>query len=89
MADVKPQPGGTFLLVENHCPICAAAASCTGLCAKELEVFQAVLGDEVEVTRTEHIMAGARRCAYRVGPVVRRHARSTALELRGPRPGGK
>lgn len=31
-------------------------------------VFQAVLGDAVAVTRTEHILAGARRCAYRVSP---------------------
>ena len=69
MADVRPEPGGAFLLVENHCPICAAAAACTGLCAKELEVFQSVLGDDVEVTRTEHIVAGARRCAYRVCPI--------------------
>jgi predicted ArsR family transcriptional regulator len=68
MADVKREPDGRFLLVENHCPICAAAASCTGLCAKELEVFQAVLGTHVAVTRTEHIVAGARRCAYRVAP---------------------
>lgn len=66
MANVKSQPGGAFLLVENHCPICAAARACTGLCAKELEVFQTVLGDDVEVTRTEHIVSGARRCAYRV-----------------------
>lgn len=66
MADVRREPDGGFLLVENHCPICAAAVSCTGLCAKELEVFQAVLGERVAVTRTEHIVAGARRCAYRV-----------------------
>lgn len=68
MADVKREPGGAFLLVENHCPICAAAAACTGLCAKELEVFQSVLGDDVVISRTEHIVAGARRCAYRVCP---------------------
>ena len=55
-----------WLLVENHCPICAAATECTGLCSSELEVFQAVLGQRVEVSRTEHIIAGARRCAYRV-----------------------
>lgn len=66
MADVKPQGDGAFLLVENHCPICAAATACTGLCATELEVFQSVLGNDVEVTRTEHIVSGARRCAYRV-----------------------
>ena len=74
MADVKPQADGAFLLVENHCPICAAAVACTGLCAKELEVFQAVLGESVEVNRTEHIVAGARRCAYRVCPVMRTSA---------------
>ena len=74
MADVKSQPGGAFLLVENHCPICAAATACTGLCANELEVFQAVLGDDVVVTRTEHIGSGARRCAYRVCPVARKAA---------------
>ena|SRR5688572_24424824 len=70
MADVKREPDGAFLLVENHCPICAAAKACSGLCAKELEVFQSVLGDDVVVTRTEHIVAGARRCAYRVCPAA-------------------
>ncbi len=72
MAGVIREPDGAYLLVENHCPICAAAVACTGLCAKELEVFQAVLGEDVVVTRTEHIVAGARRCAYRVAPAVRR-----------------
>jgi predicted ArsR family transcriptional regulator len=74
MADVKREPGGAFLLVENHCPICAAATACTGLCAKELEVFQSVLGEDVSITRTEHIIAGARRCAYRIRPAVQRPA---------------
>ena len=66
MAEVQPLADGSFLLIENHCPICAAAAACTGLCAKELEVFQSVLGEDVKVERTEHIVAGARRCAYQV-----------------------
>ncbi|MEO0377664.1 MAG: metalloregulator ArsR/SmtB family transcription factor [Cyanobacteria bacterium P01_A01_bin.17] len=66
MAEVLPQADGSVLLVENHCPICAVAETCTGLCARELEVFQAVLGEHVEVERTEHILNGARRCAYRV-----------------------
>ena len=55
-----------YLLVENHCPICAAAASCLGFCHSELEIFQEVLGSEVLVERTEHLLAGARRCAYRI-----------------------
>jgi predicted ArsR family transcriptional regulator len=56
--------GKGFLLVENHCPICAAARTCLGLCAGELELFRAVLGAKVE--RTEHILDGSRRCVYRI-----------------------
>jgi predicted ArsR family transcriptional regulator len=59
---------GALLLLENHCPICFAAKACTGLCGAELEVFQAVLGADVNIERTEHIVTGARRCAYRVRP---------------------
>jgi predicted ArsR family transcriptional regulator len=56
--------GKGFVLVENHCPICAAARTCQGLCAGELDLFRAVLGARVE--RKEHILAGARRCTYRI-----------------------
>ena len=66
MADVKPDGNGALLLIENHCPICAAAKVCEGLCRRELDAFQAALGDDVKVERTEHIVAGARRCVYRV-----------------------
>lgn len=66
MAEVQAQADGSFLLVENHCPICAAATACTGLCAKELETFQSVLGDAVTIQRVEHIIAGERRCAYQI-----------------------
>jgi len=66
MAEVETLEDGSFLLIENHCPICAAANACTGLCDRELQVFQAILGEETTVERTEHIVAGARRCVYRV-----------------------
>jgi predicted ArsR family transcriptional regulator len=66
MAEVQPESPGTWLFVENHCPICAAAATCQNLCAGELNVFRAVLGPRAQVERTDHILAGARRCAYRV-----------------------
>jgi len=66
MAEVQPQADGSFVLLEKHCPICAAAVACTGLCRNELTVFQAVLGEHVRIERTEHIVAGALRCAYRV-----------------------
>jgi predicted ArsR family transcriptional regulator len=66
MAEVEMLEDGAFLLVENHCPICAAATACTGFCSRELEIFQRVLGADVSIERTEHIVSGARRCAYRV-----------------------
>lgn len=68
MAEWKRHADGSFSLMENHCPICAAAAECQGLCRSELKVFQIVLGDGVSVERSDHILAGARRCAYRITP---------------------
>lgn len=58
--------GADWFLVENHCPICAAAAACQSFCRSELDVFRDVLGPNVNVERTEHILAGARRCVYRI-----------------------
>lgn len=66
MAEIEVKPDGEFLLVENHCPICTAAKACSSLCRSEVEVFRMVLGPEVHVERVEHILAGARRCAYLV-----------------------
>jgi predicted ArsR family transcriptional regulator len=66
MASVERDAGDSFLFVENHCPICAAATACQGLCRSELMVFRAVLGTDVTVERVDHILAGARRCAYRI-----------------------
>ncbi|MGO8402653.1 helix-turn-helix transcriptional regulator [Rhizobium ruizarguesonis] len=66
MADHWQEADGSFMLVENHCPICAAATACAGFCRSELETFRAVLSAEVE--RSEQILAGARRCAYRITP---------------------
>ena len=64
MAEVRRQPDGSFLLTENHCPISAAANTCPKLCDAELEVFRAILGEGVVIERTEHMLAGARRCVY-------------------------
>ena len=66
MADSWEEADGSLLLAENHCPICAAATACAGFCRSELETFRAVLGARVE--RDEHILLGARRCAYRIMP---------------------
>jgi predicted ArsR family transcriptional regulator len=67
MAEVRREPqGNAWLLVENHCPVCAAARLCTGLCREELALFHRVLGRDVRIERVSHILAGAGRCAYRV-----------------------
>ncbi|HXC54755.1 MAG TPA: hypothetical protein VNU97_05645 [Rhizomicrobium sp.] len=67
MAEVRREPEtGQWLFVENHCPICAAARLCTGLCREELALFHRVLGKDIRVERLSHILAGAGRCAYRV-----------------------
>ena len=69
MAEVKRDAEtGNWLFVENHCPICAAARLCTGLCREELALFHRVLGKDIKVERLSHILAGAGRCAYRVAP---------------------
>jgi predicted ArsR family transcriptional regulator len=68
MASVIEEQDGTFMLVENHCPICAAATECQNFCRAEKSVFEAVIGPEANVERIEHIVSGARRCAYRVTP---------------------
>jgi len=68
MADVVENADGSYHYVEKHCPICEAAKACTNLCLKELEMFQDVLGNEVEITRGEHILKGDNRCVYRVIP---------------------
>lgn len=66
MAEWSRARDGALTLVENHCPICAAAEVCQGLCDGELELFRAALGGGVVVERTEHILEGARRCVYRI-----------------------
>jgi predicted ArsR family transcriptional regulator len=66
MAEWSAEPDGSFLLIENHCPICAAAARCQALCRSELAVFAEALGPDARVERSEHLIAGARRCAYRI-----------------------
>ena len=63
---VTAQDGDDWLLIENHCPICSAAKACTRLCANELDVFRKALGPDTSVTREDHLLAGARRCVYRI-----------------------
>lgn len=70
MAEAR-QDGDCWLLLENHCPICAAARQCQGLCRSELALFARVLGPRAEVRRLEHALdEGGRRCVYRIVPLA-------------------
>ncbi len=67
MAEYQKCDDGSFLLIENHCPICAAAEKCQALCKSELQLFRQALADKnINITRESHIVTGQRRCVYRI-----------------------
>lgn len=59
----------SWLLVEHHCPICAAATLCQNFCRSELELFRACVAGVATVERTEHLLSDGSRCAYLFSPV--------------------
>jgi predicted ArsR family transcriptional regulator len=71
IAEVTDDGNGGYLLTEHHCPICDAAKACLGFCTAELRLFADALGDGVRIERTEHLLAGGRRCTYRITPSAR------------------
>jgi len=68
MSECSLGEDGNLMLVENHCPLNDAAQACNGFCRTELEMFQNLLADDARIERTDHIMEGERRCAYRIIP---------------------
>ena len=54
-----------FRIVEHNCAIWAVAERYGQACTSELEFIQIVL-DGADVERVQHMVAGARRCAYEV-----------------------
>lgn len=65
MAEVS-EDDGDLVFVEHHCPVCAAATACRGLCANELEFFRDVIGPGASIERTQHLLSGDERCTYRI-----------------------
>ena len=65
MAEVRAD-GDDLLLIEHHCPVCAAATSCRGLCDNELDLFREVIGADATVERTQHLLSDGDRCVYRI-----------------------
>jgi DeoR family transcriptional regulator, suf operon transcriptional repressor len=60
----KVEPG-VYRIVEHNCAIWAVAQRYGQACTSEIEFIRAVLPD-ADVERVEHMVAGARRCAYEV-----------------------
>ncbi|MGK5028995.1 helix-turn-helix transcriptional regulator [Janthinobacterium sp. MDT1-19] len=61
--------GNDWLLIEDHCPICAAARTCQGFCRSELQLFQEVVGPGATIVREQHLLTNAMRCIYRISPL--------------------
>lgn len=70
MARVETLADEGYLLIEDHCPICAAAMSCQGFCSIELGIFRNLLGRGWDIERQDHLLTGARRCTYRTTPAA-------------------
>jgi predicted ArsR family transcriptional regulator len=56
---------GVYRIVEHNCAIWAVAERYGQACMSELEFIRTVL-DGADVERVQHMVAGARRCAYEV-----------------------
>ncbi|EMI7064349.1 MULTISPECIES: helix-turn-helix transcriptional regulator [Providencia] len=65
MAKVE-QDDDSWLFIENHCPICAAATACQNFCRSELALFSDIVGDDASIEREQYLLNGAGRCVYRV-----------------------
>jgi len=57
-----------FYLIENHCPICAAATECQKFCHSESQNFKKLFGNEYIIERVEHIVGNENRCVYKIIP---------------------
>lgn len=66
MAEWKKEADGSYYLIENHCPICAAATVCQGFCRSELKNFKHLIGEDYQTERIDYILDGAQRCTYKI-----------------------
>ena len=69
MAEVRLIPNG-WLLIQNHCPIHNAAQSSQHYCHSELRLLTTLLAGRATVERTDYLLDGARRCAYKVAAIT-------------------
>jgi DeoR family suf operon transcriptional repressor len=67
VADWHRTDDGGWRIVEHNCAILGVAQRYGQACSSELEFIRAALS-EATVERVEHMLSGARRCAYEVRP---------------------
>lgn len=72
MAESKEAPRGTFELLEFNCPILAVAEKYGEACTVERELFQRVLGADVETTH--RVVAGNHVCRFLIRPRAARRS---------------
>jgi predicted ArsR family transcriptional regulator len=95
MAEIRKGADGSLLLIEHHCPICAAATACQGFCRSELDLFRTVLGPGARIERVQHLVSGAglgtgeRRCAYRIELAEREALARGPQRKRSRKPGSR
>ena len=65
MAEWKKE-GDIYYFIENHCPICQAAAECKGFCRSELRNFEKIIGSNYRIERVEYIIENDHRCVYKI-----------------------
>jgi predicted ArsR family transcriptional regulator len=66
LAEYSANGDDELVLTENNCAVHRVAARYPAICAMELELLRRVMGDDVEVTRVAHTMAGDAVCSYRI-----------------------
>ncbi len=68
VAEWSANDEGGFVLKEHNCAIHRVAERLPVVCAQELALLRAVLGPDVDVTRTAHTMGGDTTCTYCIRP---------------------
>jgi predicted ArsR family transcriptional regulator len=66
MAEVVTEPDGSVAIRHGHCPIADVAGETSSPCRHEQDMYQRLLGTEVE--RTTYIPDAATSCTYRIKP---------------------
>jgi DeoR family suf operon transcriptional repressor len=69
MATSEAMPPDGFLIVEHNCAIWAVAQRFGQACSSEIDFIRAVLPD-AQVERVQHMVAGAKHCAYEIHPAT-------------------